>query len=258
MEEMFLIFINKVYIDLLEKGNCNKSILRSTRLINKIIKENHIKDSYVLIRSTFEEIIGELAVFSDSQFQIDVKTEPKIIRNKVIDNIDLLFKEKTVDEKLIKEIYNYLSKVSHESIIRRLLRDLASNKKFKSVMKNNTYFIVITVSYIYLNYLYKNREEMELIDKLYVAGTSILMRSIFKFSIASTPEEIAKYKGYFITKNDINYMNKKKDEINELKDNIISNPISEDLIKDFFSDFEKIIDKYNYHNLFNAIFEKLD
>ena len=75
MEEKFLVFINIVYINLLEEANCNKSILRSIKLINKIVKDNHIKDSYVLIRSTYEEMISELAIAADPQFQIEAKTK---------------------------------------------------------------------------------------------------------------------------------------------------------------------------------------
>lgn len=251
MEEKYLIFINKVYIDLLEKVNCNKSILRSVKLINKIVKEGHIKDSYVLIRSTYEELISELAIAADPQFQIEVKTKPEIIRKTVINNIDILFNKNTIDEKMIKDIYDYLSNISHESTTRRLLRDLANNNKSKAVMKNNTYFVVATVAYMYLNYLYKKREEMELIDKLYVAGTSLLMKVLYEFAITSTPEEIAIYNGYFITEKDINFMNKKKDEMIEIKDDIVANPISEDEIKDYFVNFEELIDKYNYRELFN-------
>lgn len=253
MSEKFLIFINKVYIDLLKKGDCNKSISKSIELVNKIIKDGYIKDSYVLIRSIYEELIGELAIISDSQFKIEVKTKPEIIRNKVIDNIELLFNENTIDEKMIKDIYNYLSNISHESTTRRLLKDLANNKKSKAVMKDNTYYVVATVAYIYLNYLYKNREEIDLIDKLYVAGTSQLMISLYNFIINSTPEELEKYNGYFITEKDINFMNKKKDEINEIKEDIVCNPITPKEIKDYFADFEELIDKYNYRSLYNKM-----
>ena len=256
MEEKFLIFINKVYIDLLEKVNCNKSILRSVKLINKIVKEGYIKDSYVLIRSVYEELISELAIVANPQFQIEVKTKPKIIRNIVIDNIDTLFRENTIDEKVIKDIYDYLSNISHESTTRRLLRDLADNKKTKIVMKDNTYFVVATVAYMYLNYLYKKRKEIDLIDKLYVAGTSLLMKSLCEFAINSTPDEISKYNGYFITEKDINFMNKKRDEINEMKEDFVANPISEEAVSDYFSNFEELIDKYNYRDLFNTIMTK--
>lgn len=256
MEEKLLILINKVYIDLLEKANCNKSILRSIKLINKIIKESHIKDSYVLIRSTYEELIGELATTANHQFQIEVKTKPEIIRKAVIDNIDTLFRDSTIDEKMIRKFYNYLSNISHESTTRRLLRDLADNKKTKVVMKDNTYFVVATVAYIYLNYLYKNREEIELIDKLYIVGTSLLMKSLYEFAINSTPEEIAKYNGYFITEKDINFMNRKKDEMIEIKDDIAANPINEDEVKEYFVNFEELIDKYNYRELFNKLMIK--
>ncbi len=256
MEEKFLIFINKVYIDLLEKVNCNKSILRSVKLINKIVKEGHIKDSYVLIRSAYEELISELAIVANPKFQIEVKTKPKIIRNIVIDNIDTLFRENTIDEKMIKDIYDYLSNISHESTTRRLLRDLADNKKNKIVMKDNTYFVVATVAYMYLNYLYKKREEIDLIDKLYVAGTSLLMKSLYEFAINSTPDEISKYNGYFITEKDINFMNKKRDEMNEMKEDFVANPISEEAVSDYFSNFEELIDKYNYRDLFNTVMTK--
>ena len=57
MEGDFLLFINKVYIDLLKKDNCNNGILRSIKLINKMIKAGYIKDSYVLIRSVYEELL---------------------------------------------------------------------------------------------------------------------------------------------------------------------------------------------------------
>ena len=57
MKGDFLLFINKVYIDLLKKDNCNNGILRSIKLINKMIKVGYIKDSYVLIRSVYEELL---------------------------------------------------------------------------------------------------------------------------------------------------------------------------------------------------------
>lgn len=250
MEGNFLLFINKVYIDLLKKDNCNKGILRSIKLISKMIKTGYIKDSYVLIRSVYEELMGELAIISNSNFQIDVKTEPGKIRSKVIDNINVLFKEDTIDEKYIKDIYSYLSNISHESTTRRLLKDLACNNKSKSVIIDNTYFVLETVAYIYLNYLYINKEESDFIDKLYVAGISTLMMSLYKFSISLSPEEAKKYNEYFITQRDINFMNKKRNEILEIKDDIITNPIDEDLVKEYFSDFEKLLEKYNYINLY--------
>ena len=147
-------FIATIQSNNSKKDNCNKGILRSIKLISKMIKTGYIKDSYVLIRSVYEELMGELAIISDSNFQIDVKTEPGKIRSKVIDNINVLFKEDTIDEKYIKDIYSYLSNISHESTTRRLLKDLACNNKSKSVIIDNTYFVLETVSYIYLNYLY--------------------------------------------------------------------------------------------------------
>ena len=250
MEEKFLMFINNVYIDLLKKENCNKSILRSIRLANRLINNGYIKDSYVLIRSIYEEIMSELAVVSDSKYIIDVKTEPGEIREKVIDNISYLFKEETVDESFIKDIYGYLSNISHESTTRKLLKDLAYNKKSRPVIKNNTYFVLATVTYLYLNYLYKNKEEIDFIDKLYVSGTSMLIMCLYTFAISLTPEEVGKYNGYFITQRDINFMNKKRDKIYEIKDDITENPIDENLVKEYFSNFEELIDKYNYTNLY--------
>ena len=201
-------------------------------------------------------MISELAIAANPQFQIEVKTKPEIIRKNVIDNIDILFKENTIDEKMIREIYSYLSNISHESTTRRLLRDLSNNKKSKAVMKDNTYFVVATVAYIYLNNLYKKREEMELINKLYVVGTSLLMKVLYEFAIISTPEEIAMYNGYYITEKDINFMNKKKDEMIEIKDDIVANPISEEEVKEFFVNFDELIDKYNYRALFNKLMTK--
>ena len=136
------------------------------------------------------------------------------------------------------------------------MRDLADNKKSKIVMKNNTYFVVATVIYMYLNFLYKKGEEMDLIDKLYVAGTSLLMKSVYEFAINSTPDEISKYNGYFITEKDINFMNKKRDEMNEMRDDLVANPISVEAVSDYFSNFEELTDKYNYRDLFNMIMTK--
>ena len=45
-------------------------------------------------------------------------------------------------------------------------------------------------------------------------------------------------------------MNKKRNEILEIKDDIITNPIDEDLVKEYFSDFEELLEKYNYINLY--------
>lgn len=253
MSEKILIFINKVYIDLLKKGDCNKSIYKSVKLVNRVIKEGYIKDSYVLIRSIYEELIGELAIISDSKFKIEVKTKPEIIRNKVIDNIGVLFNENTIDEKMIKDIYNYLSNISHESTTRRLLKDLANNKKAKTVMRDNAYYVVATVVYIYLNHLYKSSEELDFIDRLYIAGTSQLMISLYNFIISSTPEELEKYNGYFVTEKDINFVNNKKTEINEIKEDIVSNPIRKDEIKNYYANFEELIDKYNYRSLYNKM-----
>lgn len=255
MEERQLIFIDKVYEDLLRRANCNNEILESVRLINRLIKNACIKDSYVLIRSFYETLMGELATISNPQFKIDVKTQPGEIRSEVINHIDVLFKNKTIDETFLKDIYDYLSNISHESTTRRLLKDLANNKKSKYAIKCNTYFAVCIVSYIYLNYLYKEKKESTFIDKLFVIGVVSVLTSFYSFTKNLTEEEYNRYNSYFITERDIHFINKKNNEIINIRNDIRENLIDLSNINNYLEDIDELINKFNYMNLYNKIFK---
>lgn len=255
MEEEQLIFINKVYEDLIKKSNCNNNILVSIKLINRLIKNDYIKDSYVLIRSIFEELMAELAIISNPQFKIDVKTKPGDIRCEVINHIDLLFKNETIDDIFLKDIYDYLSNISHESTTRRLLKDLVNNKKSKYAIKCNTYYVLCIVSYIYLNYLYKGKKESDFIDKLFVIGIGSLFTSFYSFVTNLTEEERKRYNSYFITERDINFINKKNNEIMDISNNIKEDPIDLDEINSYFEDIDELINRFNYRKLYNNIFK---
>ena len=249
-----LIFVNKVYIDLLKKSNCDKSFLRSAELISNMIEKGHIEDSYVLIRSTYEELMGLLSKMFNPQFNIDAKISPKEIRDEVIRGVNTLFENETIDSKLLNEMYAYLSNVSHESSTRNLLRNLVNDNKFTYVISCHTYFNLSIISYIYLNHIYKNKEELSLANKLFVIGICNLLVAMQNVLATLTREEIEKYNAYFFTQRDQNFINKIKTEALEMTNDLKQNPITDLELTEYVSDINNLIEKFHYKELYNEFF----
>lgn len=252
MEEKTIIFINEVYIDLLNKSDCNQNILKRVKLINRLLKEQYAEEIYVLSRSTYEETMKELVAICEPQFKADVKTQPGEFRNKVIDNINTLFGECIIDSQMIKGTYDYLSKTTHESMIKRLLCDLASNEKAKYATECNTHFVLCTIIYIYLCHLYKDNKVLEFINKLFIKGMDEMFIATFNFLIKLTPAEREYYKGYFITQRDVKLLNEKTEEIhNAILE--IDNEIHEDEPIYNLDDIDRLIEENGYKDLYHKI-----
>ena len=160
----------EIYLDLLEKGNVDKDYIRTYKLVHILIYKNYITESYVLMRMLYEEILYDLAIISDNNFKITVKTEVGEIRKQVINNISILF-DGFIDEEYIKSLYNYLSKMTHENTIKKVLKDmLISTIEFtknqlkldkSEIEKYSNYFVDIKDK----NYVEKTKNEFNEIIK---------------------------------------------------------------------------------------------
>ena len=236
-----------VYLDLLKKSKINKSIIRTYKLIYNLINKKYIVESYALIRMLYEEILYDLSIISDKTFSITIDTSVSKIRNKVKDNVYTLFDD-TIDGDYITNIYNYLSKMTHENTIKQLLKDIVSNKKITYFLSINALFALIEIIHLYLNNIYKNDERIELVNYLLTISTFELTIETFDVNSKFTKEEIEKYSNYFVDLKDKQYINKSSDILKKdlffLREE--SNTGSLQII---CSRFDELIKKYNYNKL---------
>ena len=237
----------KIYVDLMRKKKVDKQLVKTYKLIYSLIQRGYINESYSLIRSLYEEILYELAITADHNYSITIKTEPKEIRNKVIDNIDLLFSD-SIDDSFIKEIYKYLSKMTHETMIKELLKDMLLNKKLSSFMIVNSTYILLIIGYVFLNHIYIDLEEIELVDYLMIISTYVLMNETVKLNAGLTKDEINRYSNYFVDINDKQYVSKINEElvsgISTIDNNDFNNTMNEISKKT-----DELLKKYKYYNI---------
>ena len=231
----------------MRKKKVDKQLVKTYKLIYSLIQRGYINESYSLIRSLYEEILYELAITADHNYSITIKTEPKEIRNKVIDNIDLLFSD-SIDDSFIKEIYKYLSKMTHETMIKELLKDMLLNKKLSSFMIVNSTYILLIIGYVFLNHIYIDLEEIELVDYLMIISTYVLMNETVKLNAGLTKDEINRYSNYFVDINDKQYVSKINEElvsgISTIDNNDFNNTMNEISKKT-----DELLKKYKYYNI---------
>lgn len=254
MENKLIEIDYKIYVDLMKKKNVNKQLIKTYKLIYSLIQRGYINESYSLIRSLYEEILYELAITSDPDYSITIKTKPKAIRNKVIDNIDLLFSD-SIDENFIKEIYSYLSKMTHETMIKELLKDMLLNKKLSSFMLVNSTYILLIIGYFFLNHIYKDLEEIELVDYLMAISTYVLMHETVKLSVGLTQDEKDRYSNYFVDINDKQYVNKINEELVSGISTIDNNDFNNIMIE-ISKKTDELLKKYKYYNTVLRVLNK--
>ena len=250
-----LIEINyKIYVDLMKKKNADRQLIKTYKLIFSLIKRGYINESYSLIRTLYEEILYELAITADHNYLITIKTEPKEIRNKVIDNIDLLFSD-SIDDSIIKEIYKYLSKMTHETMVKELLKDMLLNKKLSGFMLVNSTYVLLIIGYFYLNHIYKNLEEIELVDYLMVISTYALMNETVKLNAGLTQDEKDRYSNYFVDTNDKQYVNRINEELVSEISTIDNNDFNNIMIE-ISKKTDELLKKYKYYNTMLRVLNK--
>ena len=240
----------EIYLDLLEKGNVDKDYIRTYKLVHILIYKNYITESYVLMRMLYEEILYDLAIISDNNFKITVKTEVGEIRKQVINNISILF-DGFIDEEYIKSLYNYLSKMTHENTIKKVLKDMLNNSRIKDFTNTNTIYMLLIIGHFYLSNIYKNQEIKKLIDYLLIISTIEFTKNQLKLD----KSEIEKYSNYFVDIKDKNYVEKTKNEFNEIiKD--LNKENSNDNYVEIQKEIYNLLKKYNYYKFYTKFIKK--
>lgn len=242
-----------IFLDLLEKSNVDENNIRTYKLIHKLITKKYIFESFTLMRTLYEEILYELAINADNNFKISIKIWPGTIRNKVIDNISILFDD-VIDKKNVEDLYDYLSKMTHVNTIKVALKEMSKNNNLKKIMQLEALYFLIIIEHFYLSNIYKNQEIMELINCSLIVATINCSKTMSKMFEKLNMEEIKKYSGYIFDDKDQEYISRIREEINnDLK--MLDMELNSNENKIYELAYE-LLNKYNYYKFYKEFVKK--
>ncbi len=240
-----------VYLDILKKNKIDKHYIKTIELINKLIKKYYVNESYCLIRLLFEEIMYDLALKIDSAFPITIKTSPKKIRDFVTEKREALFGD-LYEEKYFDSIYETLSKMSHETTLKKFVNDIIKNKDSKEFVKSNQMSMFLTVTHILVVSTTSNPELIELSNYLVYASNKIVLLPATIFNNELSTKEREKYDNYFCDEKDKEYMNDKYNETLELLKSIDTDDIKS-IQNKVAGRLQVLLKKYGYDKVFNKL-----
>ena len=145
--------------------------------------------------------------------------------------------------------------MTHETMIKELLKDMLLNKKLSNFMLVNSTNILLIIGYFYLNHIYKNLEEIELVDYLMVISTYALMNETVKLNEGLTKDEKNRYSNYFVDINDKQYVNKNNEDLVSGISTIDNNDFNDTMIE-ISKKTDELLKKYKYYNTVLKIINK--
>ncbi len=204
-----------VFLDILKKNNIDSHYIRTIKLINELIRKSYVTESYCLIRQLFEEIMYDLALIINPSFRLTMRTSAKRIRKIVTDNREKIFGD-LYEEIFFDSIYNYLSKMTHETSLKLLINDISKNKRSKTFVKTNQMCIFSTVIHILITSTTINPELIELSNYLLLVSNKLIAYPATEFESKLKQDDIDRYNHIFSDNKDKEYLDNQAKEAIDL------------------------------------------
>lgn len=131
-----------------------RKIVNDFRLVNEILNKKDVINSGVLLRSLYENIMYIIATSYDKTLVVDLNVMPKKFKTILEENCNELFSNyyETDD---FEALYKYLCKIIHPCSLKELLSYFEKTVKYKPYLISNMKYIMITLEYMFLNFLNK-------------------------------------------------------------------------------------------------------
>ncbi len=256
---------NAVYIDIIEKYDFKsitnyknskylfKEISNELNEITELLNNNKTLMAVCLLRNVYEEIMYIIATSYCDNLDIDFMTKAGYFKDIVADNCnELLGDIYTSDE--IKEIYSYLSKITHVTNIKEAVSYLSGNKRIKGYIVNEIKYVSLIIENLYITFLNKKSKlDNSMCDNIIsVAGYVELINTMYY--VANSTGETKRIESYFYGEKNKKYLEKQKElmisDFKELQSN------KEELsrsIKIISKELDKQLAENNYTEMVNKI-----
>lgn len=256
---------NAVYIDIIEKYDFKsitnyknskylfKEISNELNEITELLNDNKTLMAVCLLRNVYEEIMYIIATSYCDNLDIDFMTKAGYFKDIVADNCnELLGDIYTSDE--IKEIYSYLSKITHVTNIKEAVSYLSGNKRIKGYIVNEIKYVSLIIENLYITFLNKKSKlDNSMCDNIIsVAGYVELINAMYY--VANSTGETKRIESYFYGEKNKKYLEKQKElmisDFKELQSN--KDELSRS-IKIISKELDKQLAENNYTEMVNKI-----
>ena len=257
---------NAVYLDMIKKYDFStityytyskylfKEISNELETIYDLLNSDKILMAICLLRNVYEEIMYIIATSNNEKFDINVMTRAGYFNDYVANHCNNLFGD-NYDAKEIKEIYGYLSKITHVTNIKELVSYLTTNKKTRNYIANEIKFVTLIIENIYLTFLDKKSKSDNnmCVNILAVSGYVELLNTIY--FVANSTGEYKRIESYFYGEKNKKYLSDQKEMM--IKDLKCFNSSKDEILKSIniiAKELDKQILDNNYTELVNGIF----
>ncbi len=184
---------NSIYIDLIQKfdfksvSNYRKSKYlfkeisdELDNVFNLLTKEKTLMAA-CLLRNVFEEITYIMATSIQENVDINIMTKAGFFNDIVSNNCTELFDNVFVPFD-IKEIYSYLSKITHVTNVKEAVSYITGNKLIKKYINNEIKYVALIIENLYLTFLYKKANINDsMIDNIMVVSSYVDLINLIYF-----------------------------------------------------------------------------
>lgn len=252
---------NYIYLDEIKKFEFHKiskysksrcifnRTVKDFALVKDLLDKGEIINSAVLLRNVFENLMYIFATSIKKNMVVNLDINPVIFRNTVENNCSELFTD-YFEKDDFNMIYKYLCKIVHPCSLKELLSYFEKTIKYRMYLVNNLKYILVTLEYMFLNFLNKrlgmfNEMDKGLIDVCTYANLYNI--NDFILNIDKTQRFIKQY-GYYDTDN--KYVKESNELFVSLYNEMSSNKES---IEIDLTNLLKEVDKQIYANGYTEI-----
>lgn len=262
----FLKCVNYIYLDEIKDFEFKKiskytkskylydKVNNDFELINELIDKQDLLNAATLLRTLYENIIYIIATSYVKKCIITLDTEPWKLRKVLEDNCSTIFTD-YFDKQDFNDIYKYLCKIVHPSSLKEILSYMNKTFKYKNYLLGNLKYIMLSIEYMYLNFLNKKvrNEESKLDLNLIDASTYVNLVNISYFAI-DVKDSKSFIKRYFYYDTDNKYVVDNKNQVNELYDTLITKKV---LIEKDVKELTKALDLQINESKYKADVDRL-
>lgn len=257
---------NMIYIDMIkniefkEISDYKKSkymfqeISEELEEINDLLSKERTLMAVCLLRNVFEEIMYIIATTMES-VDIDIMTKASYFYKIVADHSGELLYSYTSED--IKELYSYMSRITHVTNLKEATSYLVGNKQIKKYINNEIKYITLIVENIYLEFINKKlKRDNNMCNNIMIVSSYVDLINVIYFTANSIGEH-KRIGLYFYGEKNQKFLNEKKEQmIQEFKELQSSNTKITKTINRISKELDKQIEERNYSEIVKGILNR--
>lgn len=256
---------NAIYIDMIEKTKFKeisdykkskymfKEISEELEEIINLLSKEKTLMAVCLLRNVFEEIMYIMATTIEN-IDIDVMTKANYFYKIVAEHCDELLFSYTSED--IKELYSYMSKITHVTNVKEATSYLVGNKKIKKYINNEIKYVELIIENIYLEFINKKLKiDNNMCDNIMIISSYVDLINVIYFTANSIGEH-KRIELYFYGEKNQKYLNEKREQmIQEFKELQNSNVKITKTINVISKELDKQIMERNYTEIVKRLID---